>query len=73
MYAAGKSMGAYMRDQQSPDRALSDMRDKRDHLSIQLSLMRDSQRPTAAEINDLQRQLELLEQRIAKHSTVLDA
>jgi hypothetical protein len=45
------------------------MREQRDHLSVQLSLMKESQRPTAAEIIELERQLEVIERRIAKHWT----
>jgi vacuolar-type H+-ATPase subunit D/Vma8 len=57
-----------MREQQPTDRALVDLRDQRDHLRIQLSLMKDSQQPTAAEIVELQRQLEIVDRRIANHS-----
>jgi hypothetical protein len=57
-----------MGEQQPTDRALIDLRDERDHLRIQLSLMKDSQRPTAADIVELQRQLELVDRRIANHS-----
>jgi hypothetical protein len=57
-----------MRQQQPTDHALIVLRDQRDHLRIQLSLMKDSQRPTAAEILELQCQLDVLDRRIASHS-----
>lgn len=57
-----------MSEQQPTDRALIDLRDQRDHLRIQLSLMKDSQRPTAAEIVELERQLDVLERCIVNHS-----
>jgi chaperonin cofactor prefoldin len=57
-----------MRQQQSIDRALIDLRDQRDHLSIQISLLKDSQQSDAAEISALQRELGTIDRRIANHS-----
>jgi len=62
-----------MSEQQSSDRALMDMRDERDHLSVQLSLLTDTQRSSPAEILRVQRELDLLERRIASYSRAPDA
>jgi chorismate mutase len=56
-----------MPEQQSSDRALIDMRDERDHLSVQLSLLKDTQRSSPAEISRVQRELNVLERRIASY------
>jgi hypothetical protein len=52
---------------ETPDRALVDMRDQRDHLRVQLSLLKDTQRSQPADIARVQRELDILEQRISKH------
>lgn len=58
---------------QSNDRTLIDLRDERDHLSIQISLLKDGERTDPAVLFGLQRELELLDRRIAKHGREPDA
>ncbi len=62
-----------MRVYESMDRTLIDMRDERDHLSIQISLLKDSDRPDRAVLPGLRRNLELLDRRIANHTRAPDA
>lgn len=62
-----------MPEQQSSDRALIDMLDERDHLSVQLSLLMDTQRSSPAEILRVQRERDLIERRIASYSRKPDA
>lgn len=49
------------------DRALIDLRDARDELSIQISLLKDGDRIDPAVLSTLQYKLGLLEVRIAEH------
>ena len=49
------------------DRALIDLRDERDDLSIQINLLQDRDRTDPAKLGTLRRDLGLLDQRIAKH------
>ena len=56
-----------MPDSNSTDRALIDLRDKRTDLSIRISLLKDGEDPTTGELVGLERQLELLDQRISKY------
>jgi len=51
----------------STDRALVDLRDKRTDLSVQISLLKDSESPNMGELVRLERQLEMLDQRISRH------
>jgi hypothetical protein len=46
--------------------------DLRDHTTIQLSLLKDTQRSDPGEIFSLQREIELLDQRIDNHSRAPD-
>ena len=62
-----------MPTQQTSDRALIDMRAQRDHLSIQISLLKDSEQPDGIAIFGLQCELEFLDRRIANHSPAPDA
>jgi hypothetical protein len=59
--------------QQSSDRGLIDLREERDHLSVQLSLIKDVQRTPASEILRLQREIELLDRRINNRARELNA
>jgi len=58
-----------MPESYSTDRALIDLRDKRTDLSVQISLLKDSENPSKHELIRLERQLELLDQRISRHRT----
>lgn len=49
------------------DRALIDLRETRDDLSIQISLLKDGDRIDPAVLSTLQYKLRLLEIRIAEH------
>jgi hypothetical protein len=61
-----------MTERQSSDRVLVDLRDQRDHLTVQLSLLKDTQRSDPGEIFSLQREIELLDRRIDNHSRAPD-
>jgi BMFP domain-containing protein YqiC len=50
-----------------PSRALIDLRDERDHLSIQLNLLQNNRLTSPAELDCLKQDLEILERRIADH------
>ena len=50
-----------------PDRALIDLRDERDHLSIQLSLLSENRLTPASELSRLKLAIQVLERRIAEH------
>ena len=56
-----------MPESQSTDRVLIDLRDKRTDLSIRISLLKDSESPNMGELVSLERQLDLLDQRISRH------
>ena len=56
-----------------PNRALIDLRDERDHLSIQLSLLRDNRLTPPTKLSQLKQELEVLEQRIVEHKKTLGA
>jgi hypothetical protein len=55
-------------DYQPMDRSLIDLRDRRDQLSIEISLLKDADHPDADILLGLQRDLELLNRRIDKHA-----
>jgi hypothetical protein len=55
------------------DRALIDLRGKRDDLSIQISILEDGDRIDPAVMGTLKRNLGILDHRIANHSRVPDA
>ena len=58
---------------ESTDRALIDLRDERDHLSIQISLLAENRLTAPDELFRLRRQLEALERRIVVHTRSSDA
>lgn len=60
-------IGVDMRTYESTDRALIDLRDKRTDLAIRISLLKDSDGPDELALFGLQRDLELLDRRIATH------
>ena len=50
-----------------PDRALIDLRDERDDLSIRLNILQANRETAAAELFQLKQDLEVLERRIVNH------
>jgi hypothetical protein len=50
-----------------PSRVLIDLRDERDHVSIQLNLLQENRLTAPAELSRLKQDLEVLERRIANH------
>ena len=56
-----------MRAYEPTDRVLIDLRDQRTDLAITISLLKDGDQPDTAELFRLQRDLELLDRRIATH------
>lgn len=56
-----------MRTSETPHRALIDLRDQRTDLAIRISLLKDGNRPDQFLLSRLQRDLELLDRRIATH------
>ena len=61
-----------MRAYESTDRALIDLRDQRTDLAVRISLLKDGDRPDQVELSRLQRDLDLLDRRIATHRTARD-
>ncbi len=61
-----------MRANEPVDRTLIDLRDERDHLSIRISLLKDSDQPDPAALFRLQQDLEILDRRIDKHTRAPD-
>lgn len=61
------------RERAAVDRVLLDLHDERDHLSIRISLFRDRPLVDAAALSAMQRNLALLDNRIAKHSSSFGA
>ena len=60
-------MRKYERRQKAKvDRVLLDLRDERDHLSIRISLLTDREPVDVAELTAMQRNLALLDNRIAR-------
>jgi hypothetical protein len=55
------------------DRALIDLRDARDDLSIQINILEDSDRIDPAEMSTLKRKLGILDYRIASHGKLIGA
>ena len=55
------------RDKAPVDRALVDLHDQRDHLSIQISLLKDADIVDSAALLAMQRNLSLLDNRISMH------
>ena len=62
-----------MRISQSTDRTLIDLRDQRTDLAIRISLLKDSDQPDEQLLSRLQRDLELLDRRIASHRSASPA
>ena len=56
-----------MRTSETTDRALIDLRDQRADLAIRISLLKDVDQPDQLLLSRLQRDLELLDRRIATH------
>ena len=61
-----------MRTSQTTDRALIDLRDRRTDLAIRISLLKDGDKPDEQLLSRLQRDLELLDRRIATHRSASD-
>ena len=61
-----------MRAYESTDRALIDLRDQRTDLAVRISLLKDGDKPDHVELSRLQRDLDLLDRRIATHRTARD-
>jgi hypothetical protein len=55
------------------DRALIDLREARDDLSIKINILEGGDRIDPAELGTLKRSLSLLDQRIAKHPKPIGA
>ena len=55
------------------DRAMIDLRDARDDLSIQINILEDSDQIDPGEMSTLKRKLGILNQRIASHSKLIGA
>ncbi len=62
-----------MRRYEPTDRALIDLRDRRTDLAIRISLLKDGDQPDQLLLSRLQRDLELLDRRIATHRTAGEA
>jgi hypothetical protein len=62
-----QSIGVNMRTSETTDRALIDLRDQRTDLAIRISLLKDVDQPDQLLLSRLQRDLELLDRRIATH------
>ena len=61
-------MRRYEKREKAPvDRALVDLHDQRDHLSIQISLLKDGEVVDPAALIMMQRKLSLLDSRISTH------
>ncbi len=65
-------IGVNMRSYEPTDRALIDLRDRRTDLAIRISLLKDGDQPDQLLLSRLQRDLELLDRRIATHRTGRD-
>ena len=61
-----------MRSYEPTDRALIDLRDRRTDLAIRISLLKDGDQPDKLLLSRLQRDLELLDRRIATHRSAPD-
>jgi hypothetical protein len=55
------------------DPGLITLREERDHLSIQISLLKDSANPDPMQLFEMQRQMDLLDRRIERHRLAPDA
>ena len=63
----GTIIGVDMRTTEPTDRVLIDLRDQRTDLAIRISLLKDRDQPDTTKLFALQRDLELLDRRIANH------
>lgn len=61
-----------MRTSEPTDRASIDLRDRRTDLAIRISLLKDGDKPDEQLLSRLQRDLELLDRRIATHRSAPD-
>ena len=61
-----------MRIIEPTDRALIDLRDQRMDLAVRISLMEDRDAPDRSAVAILQRDLDLLDRRIANHGRTID-
>ena len=55
------------------DPGLTTLREERDHLSIQISLLKDSDDPDPMRLFEMQREMDLLDRWIQKHRLAPDA
>lgn len=62
-----------MRAYEPTDRALIDAREQRTDIAIRISLLADNDQPDEQLLSRLQRDLELLDRRIATHRSSRDA
>jgi hypothetical protein len=67
-----QTIGVNMRSYEPTDRALIDLRDQRTDLAIRISLLKDGDLPDQLLLSRLQRDLELLDRRIATHRSALE-
>lgn len=67
-----QTIGVNMRTSEPKDRALIDLRDRRTDLAIRISLLKDGDKPDEQLLSRLQRDLELLDRRIATHRSAPD-
>lgn len=67
-----QTIGVNMRTSEPTDRALIDLRDRRTDLAIRISLLKDGDKPDEQLLSRLQRDLELLDRRIATHRSAPD-
>ena len=68
-----QTTGVNMRNSEPTDRALIDLRDQRTDLAIRISLLKDGDQPDHLLLSRLERDLELLDRRIATHRTAGEA
>lgn len=62
-----------MRAHESTDRVLIDLRDQRTDLAIRVSLLKDSDQPDPILLSRLQRDLEILDRRLATYRSSTDS
>jgi hypothetical protein len=55
------------------DQGLLTLREERDHLSIQISLLKDGDDPDPMKLFEMQREMDSIDRRIQKHRAVPDA
>jgi len=66
--SAAEGRGSTIWDDQPTDRSLIDLRDRRDQLSIEISLRKDTDQPNPDAISRMERDLEYLDRRIENHT-----